>query len=136
MQQDHGKSSTPVGRKCRAQIVCGALPIRNRKNKVQTSNDATPLMLGRWIVLLNTLVMLQQPRDLVQPLHFGTRYSGDTGSGNLGFVIVAMILHSHKYCIRSSNVEIFFKGDFNLHWGKCQTKPDFCPLPVVVFDLK
>lgn len=51
------KSSTPEGRKCRAQIVCGALPIRNRKNKVQTSNNATPLMLGRWIVLLNTLML-------------------------------------------------------------------------------
>uniref|UniRef100_A0A3Q3IWG3 Uncharacterized protein n=1 Tax=Monopterus albus TaxID=43700 RepID=A0A3Q3IWG3_MONAL len=55
--QGHSKSSTSVGRKCRAQIVCGPLPIRNRKNKVQTSNDATPITLERLIVLLNTLVM-------------------------------------------------------------------------------
>lgn len=45
---------SPVGRKRWAQIVGGALPIRNRKNKVQTSNHAMPLTLGIWIVLLST----------------------------------------------------------------------------------
>lgn len=44
------KSSTPEGRKCRAHIVCGALPIRNRKNNVHTSSNATPRVLRRCVV--------------------------------------------------------------------------------------
>ncbi len=110
MQQDHGKSSTPVGRKCRAQIVCGALPIRNRKNKVQTSNDATPLTLGRWIVLFNTLVMLQHARVRSGP------------ASSLWHMLQWWLwqgdFQKKSIRIRRSNVENL--RDFNLHWGKHQ----------------